>query len=257
MKYMGSKSRIKKYIVPIIQDIINKNQIKLYIEPMVGGGNIIDSIQCDIKIGNDISTPLISFWQHLQETDGLDLPNEITREHYNDVKQNQNTGKYPIWYVGAVGFLSSFNGKYFEGGYAKPTIDKSNGRLRNYYDECKRNVLKQLPNIKDVIFTNKDYFDMKEVKNTLIYCDIPYQNTTRYESCINFDYNKFWNWVREFSKLNIVVISELQAPNDFVCIWEQEVLRSLNSKNKNKATEKLFVHKSTYEKYFKNKLTDK
>lgn len=38
MKYMGSKSRIKKYIVPIIQDIINKNQIKLYIEPMVGGG---------------------------------------------------------------------------------------------------------------------------------------------------------------------------------------------------------------------------
>ena len=96
MKYMGSKSRIKKYIVPIIQDIINRNQIKLYIEPMVGGGNIIDSVQCDTKIGNDISTPLISFWQHLQKTDGLDLPKEITRDHYNDVKQNQNTGKYPM-----------------------------------------------------------------------------------------------------------------------------------------------------------------
>lgn len=44
--------------------------------------------------------------------------------------------------------------------------------------------------------------------------------------------------------------------NDFICIWEQEVLRSLNSKNKNKATEKLFVHNYIYEKYFK-KCVDK
>ena len=248
MKYMGSKSRIKKYIVPIIQNIINRNKIKLYIEPMVGGGNIIDSIQCDIKIGNDISTPLISFWQHLQEADGLDLPNEITREHYNDVKQNQNTGKYPMWYVGAVGFLSSFNGKYFDGGYAKPTLDKSSGKIRNYYDECKRNVLKQLPNVKDVIFTNEDYSNINKTENAVIYCDIPYQNTTSYQSCKHFNHNNFWNWCREVSKNNIVLISELQAPDDFICIWEQNVLRSLNSKNKDKAIERLFIHKSSYDK---------
>lgn len=34
---MGSKSRITKYIVPILQDIIDKNNITTYIEPFVGG----------------------------------------------------------------------------------------------------------------------------------------------------------------------------------------------------------------------------
>lgn len=38
MKYMGSKSRIKKYIVPILQKLIDENNIKMYIETMVGGG---------------------------------------------------------------------------------------------------------------------------------------------------------------------------------------------------------------------------
>ena len=38
MKYMGSKSRISKYIVPIIQKYIDENAIKTYIEPFVGGG---------------------------------------------------------------------------------------------------------------------------------------------------------------------------------------------------------------------------
>lgn len=38
MKYMGSKSRISKYIVPIIQKYIDENGIKTYIEPFVGGG---------------------------------------------------------------------------------------------------------------------------------------------------------------------------------------------------------------------------
>lgn len=37
MKYMGSKSRIKKHIVPIIQKLIDDNNIKMYIEPMMGG----------------------------------------------------------------------------------------------------------------------------------------------------------------------------------------------------------------------------
>lgn len=243
MKYMGSKSRIKKHIVPIIQKLIDENNIKMYIEPMMGGGNIIDSISCETKVGNDISTPLIELWKHLQQTNGIDLPNDVTREHYNDVKQNQCTEKYPIWYIGAIGFLASFNGKYFDGGYAKPTIDKSNGRIRNYYDECKRNILKQLPKMKDVILTNKPYIEMKNVKNTLIYCDPPYKNTTSYQSCRGFDHKEFWDWCRKISKNNIVLISELEAPDDFKCIWEQDVLRTQNANSRFISKEKLFIYK--------------
>lgn len=45
MKYMGSKSRIAKDIVPIIQKCIDDNNLETYIEPFVGGANIIDKIK--------------------------------------------------------------------------------------------------------------------------------------------------------------------------------------------------------------------
>lgn len=38
MVYLGSKNKIAKYIVPILQNIIDKNKYELYIEPFVGGG---------------------------------------------------------------------------------------------------------------------------------------------------------------------------------------------------------------------------
>lgn len=37
MKYVGSKNRISKHIVPIIQSYIDDNNIRSYYEPFVGG----------------------------------------------------------------------------------------------------------------------------------------------------------------------------------------------------------------------------
>lgn len=37
MIYQGSKNRLTKYIVPILQSYIDKNKIETYIEPFVGG----------------------------------------------------------------------------------------------------------------------------------------------------------------------------------------------------------------------------
>ena len=54
VKYMGSKSRIKKYVVPFLQKLIEENGIDTYIEPFVGGANIIDKIKCNITPGNMI-----------------------------------------------------------------------------------------------------------------------------------------------------------------------------------------------------------
>ena len=50
---MGSKSRISKQIVPIIQRYIQENNINIYYEPFVGGANVIDKIECNHKIGSD------------------------------------------------------------------------------------------------------------------------------------------------------------------------------------------------------------
>ena len=59
MQYVGSKRRISKEIVPIIQSCITK-ETSLYIEPFVGGANVIDKIQCKKKIGCDVHKQLIA-----------------------------------------------------------------------------------------------------------------------------------------------------------------------------------------------------
>ena len=46
--------------------------------------------------------------------------------------------------------------------------------------------------------------------------------------------------MRGWSENNIVLISEEAAPDDFNCIWQQDVTRSLNASGKMKSTEKLF-----------------
>ena len=66
MKYVGSKNRISKYIVPIIQDYIDKNNISVYYEPFVGGANLIDKIKCKNRIGNDAHRELIHMWNALR-----------------------------------------------------------------------------------------------------------------------------------------------------------------------------------------------
>ena len=46
MKYIGSKAKVAADIVPILQGYINEYGIKQYVEPFVGGFNIIDKIEC-------------------------------------------------------------------------------------------------------------------------------------------------------------------------------------------------------------------
>ena len=86
LKYVGSKNRISKYIVPIIQKYIDDNNIKAYYEPFVGGANIIDKIKCEKKYGYDNNEYLISFWQEIQR--GWNPFNDVmmSKEFYNDVK---------------------------------------------------------------------------------------------------------------------------------------------------------------------------
>lgn len=41
---MGSKAKIAKYIVPIIQRKIDESGARYYVEPFAGGCNVIDKI---------------------------------------------------------------------------------------------------------------------------------------------------------------------------------------------------------------------
>lgn len=107
MKYMGSKSRIVDNILPIIQERLRDYNIKTYIEPFCGGCNVIDKVQCDIKIASDNHKYLIEMFKNLNQIQNL--PEFITKEHYSEVREcfNKGLNTYPDWYIGAVGFLAS------------------------------------------------------------------------------------------------------------------------------------------------------
>lgn len=239
MKYMGSKTKIAKYIVPIIHKRIRDYKINKYIEPFVGGANIIDKIKCENIIGSDNNRYLIALYNNLDKLNLL--PETISKDHYSEVRSSYNSGNhfFEDWYIGAVGFLASYNGRFFDGGYSGIRIT-SEGRVRNYYLEAKQNLLKQSEQLKSVKFICGDYRQLTDLQDYLIYCDPPYKNTKKYGTSKKFNYDDFWNWCRKMSEKNIVLISEEESPKDFKCIWEQETKRTINNHGTKVSTERLF-----------------
>ena len=80
MRYMGSKNRLSKEIIPIIQSYITADT-NGYLEPFVGGANVIDKIACNKKYACDINEYLIELLIKSQK-DVSDFPSYITEEDY-------------------------------------------------------------------------------------------------------------------------------------------------------------------------------
>ena len=235
MKYMGSKNRIANEILPIILKDRKENQY--YIEPFCGGLGTFDKVTGN-RIGNDKNKYLIAMWKGLQEN--REKPMEISKELYSKARTEYNNGtnnEFDDFLIGWIGWMGSFNGRFFDGGYSGKTA------TRDYVDEQIRNTLKQVELLKGAIFVSGDYSDLEIFENSIIYCDIPYKNTKQYSTSKNFDHNKFWQWCRNMTlQGHQVFISEYQAPDDFICVWSKEVTNSMNTTLTYKPVERLFVY---------------
>lgn len=231
MKYMGSKNRIAKFILPIILE--HRKPGQCYVETMVGGANLIDKVD-GWRIGADFNKYLIALLSHCAKGLSYMLPDAISEEGYNYIKDNKSSFDNHI--VAHCGFNATFGAKWF-GGYARPR--KTSGYDRDVI--CGKNSLvKQGPLIKGVTFIHSSYADLEIPPNSIIYCDPPYAGTAEYKDG-GFDHSAFWQWVRvKHSKGHKVYISEYNAPDDFTCVWERELAVGLASSKK--ATEKLFIY---------------
>jgi site-specific DNA-adenine methylase len=244
LRYVGSKNKLSKDLVPIIQSYITE-ETKGYLEPFVGGANMIDKIKCKKKIGCDIHKQLIALLNFAKDN-ADQLPDRILEDEYKNVQNNKE--KFPDWYVGLVGFCASFGAKYF-GGYARDSRDDNSGK---WSVGAINNLKKQVPQLQDTEFWNKKFQDLPldKIKGYVIYCDIPYRGTTKYHTN-EFPYDEFYEWVKEASTYNTVLISEYDMPEDFTCIYSKEVKTLLDS-NKSSGNdtstriEKLFTYKKKY-----------
>ena len=230
MKYMGSKNRYAKQLLPII--LKDREPGQWYVEPFVGGANMIDKVASP-RIGSDVNPyviqALMSIRDHLHE-----LPQsraEFTESQYKELRISD-----AYKHKGYAGFAFSYSGKWL-GGWRRDGEGK-----RDYIAESYKNAEKQNPFLQDIKLVCSAYNDLHIPDKSIIYCDPPYNGTTKYKD--SFDHDSFWDWCRAMVfKGHQVFVSEYIAPKDFVCVWSKEVNSSLTKDTgSKKGVERLFMH---------------
>ena len=201
MRYLGGKNRIRKKICEVLKQLRVKKQP--YFEPFVGGGWVLQEMD-GARVASDGNPALVYMYKALQS--GWLPPKVVTEEDYARISSIRNI-QDPL--TAFVGIGCSYAGKWF-GGYAR-----SAGR--NYASNASNSLLRQLPKIRDVNFILGEYKDHSP-KGCLVYCDPPYEGTTGYTGVGQFNYDHFFDTMREWSQHNTVVISGYKAPKDFSCI---------------------------------------
>ena len=239
MIYLGGKTRIAKEILPII--LADRKEGQYFVEPFCGGCNVTAQVLGN-RIANDSNEYLIAMFDGL--VSGKKYPEQISSELYNDVKNCFRAGsdKYDPDLMGWVGFMASYRGTFFRG-YSGPIVTAKGG-LRDYISEQIRNTLRQIPKLQGVEFRSGDYKSLQIPEESIIYCDPPYMNTAAYRRSLNHE--EFWQWCRErVYDGHKVYISEYQAPDDFIKVWEKPLQNNMSS-DKRKASEKLFIYKGQF-----------
>lgn len=229
MRYQGGKSLSAKGISAAIRE--RERESNTFVSLFCGSCAVEIKLASDFEqiICNDIHKYLIEMYRGLQG--GFVPPEFVSKEEYRRIREHKDENPA---LAGAVGFGSSFGGRWFAG-YAR-------AKGRNCALETKHALERDKPTLLKMEFTCCDYRDVKIPHGAVVYADPPYKGTTGYSNK-KFDTNEFWEYMRKISEYCFVYVSEQTAPNDFVCIWEKPVRRTLdvNKNNRFTVTEKLFV----------------
>ncbi len=213
MKYMGSKRRYAKHLLPFI--LKDRNPDQWYVEPFVGGANLIDKVKGN-RLGGDVNKytiqALITIRDHVNEVPKDN--SDFTEHDYGELKESDN-----YEFKGYAGFAFSYGAKWM-GGWRR------DAEGRDYVAEAYRSAVKQSPTLQGVRLWCASYNTLSIPPNSIIYCDPPYYlSTTRYKH--ELDYPKFWQWCRNMTREgHRVFISENYAPDDFKVLWELEAYTS-------------------------------
>jgi DNA adenine methylase len=237
MVYLGSKRRIAKLIMPIIQS--HRRPGQWYVEPFCGGCNSLQHAD-NPRQASDANFWLVRMWQALVHED-WQPPVTMTREEYTAVRTRKDC--FPDELVGWIGGARSFGGMFFSG----PVLDGVHRNGENYAQQRMNNILRQVPHLAGTVFVAGGYDKVSIPPASVIYCDPPYEGTATYarnkEVSFTIDHDAFWQWCRDRAgEGHQVYVSEYNAPEDFICVWEKQVTRHCNGSKTDVMHEKLFVY---------------
>jgi len=239
--YHGSKAKGADHILEVLNDKLFDGMH--YVEAMCGYCHILRRVENKRSYkAADCNPLLITLLKALQNK--RKIPTITESEYYKLKNQKGNTLKRAV-----ACFCYSYCGKAWAGYVDKYFRD---GKKRSYSEERKR-YYKDLQENEQFMSTNIRCIDYRKLKynNKLIYCDPPYADTTGYkkgDEKNDFNSDEFWDVMRKWSKNNYVFISEYKAPRDFKCVTSAMKQSSLAIEGRTDRKEKLFVHKSVYNK---------
>ena len=239
--YQGGKKRLGKKIYEVITQIETKlTSEKLpYFEPFVGMGGVLRHFSKENDretYACDINKDLIIMWKSIQR--GWKPPLKCSRKKYEELKDSTEHSAER----GYLGVVASWSGIFFASYRLDYNPDK------DFLGEGYRGIMDIKPDIMSVNFLDsRPYYDFKP-KGMLIYCDPPYyKNNFHTQYFSEFDHHLFWEIMREWSKDNIVIISESVAPKDFIKIWSSTSTFTNRSQCK-KYDDCLFIHETLLKK---------
>jgi DNA adenine methylase len=275
LTYQGSKKRFINVLKPLIEN--NLDEGMTYIEPFGGGMNSFTPIQSTSKIAGDNNEYNIALWRDIKEK-GLDAvlseweeyvnvlancedrpsgPNYRTaKKLYKEMKEDclSDGGKFPKSLLGFVAYSCSYGGGWWNG-FVGYNPKKGENYIKNAIKGLKKQT-KDFKNLTDAIFVHGEYDAIDIPDNAFIYCDPPYSGTKQYAKSFNSE--AFWDWCRYLlnNKENIkILISEYNAPEDFICIWASSTQDKMGTNNMSKR-EKLFIHNSQSSKFNLSSLSE-
>lgn len=249
--YHGGKQRIGGKISGIIAElyedlVANGIKIRGYCEPFCGMCGVYKHIPDALNSDNldylagDINPSLILMWSKFQMGWKPNMKHLLSMNEkiYNGYKSNNKSSALK----GFVGHAFGFGGIYF--GSFRPKYDD-----RSFVEKYVSNITGISKKLNRVKFKSGNYNHYSSLKNYIIYCDPPYDQTRcKYSSDSNhllkFDHNGFIDWCVRMSKHNVVLVSSYNniTHRSFKKVWRDPKAKRISYRGRtNSYVESLYL----------------
>lgn len=241
MQYWGGKSRIAKYIAPIV-NAERTVERPYFWDPFCGGLSV--AVQLAVAgpgVVSDVNPALIALYQAV--SDGWEPPEQLSEAEWNAARDLPDSNPLKAF----AGFGCSVLGKWF-GGYEQP-------RVRNYTKRgevtramrvdriraSRKSLLRDVPKLMNCHIVTTNFLEIEPRPwPGVIYSDPPYAGTTGYTAVAPFDHALFWRLCAEWEKVGVpVFVSEYTCPVAHVEIWSRAHSLSVSAGRRD-CTERLF-----------------
>jgi len=221
VQYQGGKALLSKFFAPILREALAQTPGAAYIEPFVGGFNVLPRVDPSREtpvLCSDVHPGLITLYREISR--GWEPPDSVSREEYATVKAR---GDWSDPLTAFVAFGCSFGGKEW-GGYAR------SNQGQDYCGGAKRALAKKRPWIERAHLEHLSYLDLTPPAGSVVYCDPPYEGTTGYRTG-TFDQGTFRAWCEGLAGHGCrVFVSEFEGacPATWGVVWRHERLLRLD-----------------------------